>query len=228
MTDKMEFYEIMGVIVPGSLLVLVVPVAFPALATLLAPSSFPDAFKVIVLIALAIFFGQAILAVGSLLEPPLHWTFGGRPSDRALEAGLGPRYLPPDSAKRIKARLAEATGPGASERSLFLYAMRVGEAAQGSRVSRFNGLYAYHRSLLVLLLASLSVLASSLIWGAASSWTWQQAAVATAVLLALVALFWYRTKQRAYYYVREVLFTAEHVIMQKAGQTGADAAKQGG
>lgn len=221
MTDKMGFYDLMGMLVPGFLLTILVLVGFPAALTTLTTSGVPDAFLALALTALAVFLGQVVLAIGSIIESVLFWTWGGRPSDRALTVGLG-RYLPKDSAVRIRARLVDAVGPGASDHSLFLFAMQKAGVAKPSRVSVFNGLYAYHRSLLTLVLLALVGLVLSRLWGAVSGWSWREVAVAVVTDLLLAALFWYRTKQRACYYVREVLLTAEHVLADRVRSDGAE------
>lgn len=229
MTDKMDFYDIMGMLIPGFLLVLVLRVGFPSISSLVTPSGVPDAFVVLALTAFAVFLGQTILAISSAVEPLLYWTWGGRPSDRALSTGLGERYLPVDTVTRIKTKLEHAVGQTSGGRSLFLVAMQQAEKAADSRVPQFNALYAYHRSLLALVLVSLVLLALSILWGAASAWSWNEVGSAAGVGLVLMCLLWYRTKQRAYYYVREVLLTSERILTDKvAGSAKATGSKKEG
>lgn len=215
MAEKMDFYEVMGVLVPGSLLVLLLPTVFPGLAVALNAAVFPEAFKVIALTALAIFVGQVVLALGSLVEPLLFRTFGGRPSDLVFSHGLK-GYVLPDAATRIKARLTDACGEEVTDHSLFHYAAHLAGTAKESRVPRFNALYAYHRSLVVLLVVALIALGVSAVWGAASALTVVQLTLAVLGLALLLWLFWYRTRQRACYYVRDVLLTAERVLIERA------------
>src|SRR5687767_653543 len=101
----------------------------------------PEAFAVIGLTAVSILIGHLVQAIASLIEPALYWTWGGRPSERALDAGLGDRIFPADTGARIKSKLATSVGGTPTSRSLFLYAMQRAESSGSSRVTRFNALY---------------------------------------------------------------------------------------
>jgi len=212
MTEKLELYDILGTIVPGVLLVYLLSTCFSAPPELRSAAGFPDAFLLIVLTALAVFAGQLVQALGSSLEPALNWTWGGKPSSRALQSGLGDRYLPLDAATRIKLKLQAAVGSEQSPASLFLVAMQRAEGAAGSRASRFNALYAYHRALLVLTMLSFILLGAAMQWGVLSPWWPEEKALLLIADAFLLALLWHRTKQRSFYYVREVLLTAERVL----------------
>ena len=212
MTEKFEFYDVLGILVPGSILLALIAVSFPGVTTAFAGVGFPVAFAVICLTAVAAFLGQLVQAISSFLEPVFNWTWGGRPSERALKEGLGTRYLPADSANRIRAKLAKAVGDTASDRSLFLYAMQKAETSGNSRVAKFNGLYAYHRAMLALVLISLGVILASMCWGTVKHWFWRDKIGIVAVDFLLLVIFWLRAKQRGFYYVREVLTTAERLL----------------
>ncbi|HUT61716.1 MAG TPA: hypothetical protein VNA25_28090 [Phycisphaerae bacterium] len=218
MTEKLDYYDILGSLVPGVLLVCWVPVCFPTVTEAFPGTSLPEAFSVIAFVALAIFAGQVVQSIGSLIEKPLFWTWGGQPSDRAMREGLGRRYLPEDAASRIRARLASVVGPNASDRSLFLYAMQCTDSTGIGRSPRFNSLYAYHRALLVLVIAALLLLLASAEWGAAKDWPVLKLRLVEAGMLLLIILVWHRAKQRAFYYVREVLLSAEKVLSERMGE----------
>jgi hypothetical protein len=126
------------------------------------------------------------------------------------------KYLPEDSANRIKGKLSTAVGGSPSDHSLFLFAMQRSDAAGVGRAARFNSLYAYHRALLVLVLVAAALFAASIFWGAASNWGWREWAPLLAVMAGLLALIWHRAKQRGCYYAREVLLTAERVLDDKS------------
>jgi hypothetical protein len=81
-TDKFEFYDVLAMIVPGTLLTALIPILFPALAMWAATIEFPEGFSIICLLALAIFLGYLVLAISSLVEPVFDWSFGGRPSEK--------------------------------------------------------------------------------------------------------------------------------------------------
>jgi hypothetical protein len=212
MNDKFELYDILGIVIPGSLLLALISVSFPEAAAPLASTEFPESFAVICLVALAVFLGHLIQAISSFFEPLMEWTWGGRSSERALHSGLGSRYLPADTAQRIKEKLMNAAGTVATDRSLFLLAMQKAETSGNARVSKFNGLYAYHRAMLTLVLVAIPVFVAAMQWGAAKQWPLREKAEVLAVGAGLLVIFWLRTRQRGFYYVREVLATAERII----------------
>jgi len=215
MLGKFGFYDILGAIIPGVLLTGVLPLLFPSLGNMVAHVHFPESFAVLLLIGVAFFLGQLVQSLGSLVEPLLFWSWGGRPSDSALTKGLG-RYLGGDSVTRIVAKLSKAVGPDTTKHSLFLYAEQLSDAANIGRAARFNGLYTYHRSLFALSIVMLGLAVPSAICGALS----QGGAVATVIafcsMVAFLGLLWHRTRQRAFYYVREVMFTAERILDSEA------------
>lgn len=218
---KFDYYDVLGNLVPGTLLVCWVCICFPAATTALIAVPLPDAFRVVALTALAVFAGHLIQAVGSLAEPVLHRTWGGQPSERALTTGLG-RYLPPEKAGVIAGRLADLFGAGQGSHALFLSAMQLTDAANVGRAARFNALYAYHRGLMVVVVTGIiMLLGSALVGGAASAWRWSGTATLLVVMLAVLALLWHRTRQRAYYYVREVLLAADLVLLKEGTATGS-------
>lgn len=213
MGDKFNIYEVLSWLVPGTLLIALVALCFPALTAQASAVKFPDAFGVICLVALAVFLGNLIQAVASILEGIMNWTWGGRPSEVCLQKGLGDRYVPLDTANRIRAKLETASG-STHFRSLFIYAMGRPDVQSSARVNLFNALYAYHRALLVLSVIGVAVLGFAMADGhldALSNWTKGLLVAASLVTLALI---WHRTKQRAFYYVREVLLNAERSIDQ--------------
>jgi hypothetical protein len=211
MADKFEFYDILGVLVPGVLLVYVFLVCFPGITTLVPPKM-SDALNTITFTGMVIFIGQLVLAVASLLEGLLYKTWGGRPSERALQSGLGPRYLPDATAKRIRTKLKKVAGENATDRDLFIYAMSRSEGANSVRVSKFNALFACHRALLVLcLVAFIFIVTSAFVGSLAVLPRWKLVLLAGAAFVVFI-LVWHRTRQRAYYYVREVLLTAERTL----------------
>jgi len=219
MNEKLDIYDILSTLVLGILAVCWIPICFPDLLAIKAPK-YPDAFAVLALSASALFAGQLIQAMASSLEPLLYQTFGGRPSDIALDKGLGDRYLSAKTATRVKEKLKVAIGEDeADNQRIFFFAMQKSEGAGIGRAARFNGLYAYHRGLLVLMLFVICALLASAQWGAAASWPASQTVPLYMVSIALLVLFWFRAKQRAYYYVREVLLTAERVVDEKIATT---------
>lgn len=221
MNDKFELYDILAVLIPGSIVLGLVCVTFPALVSRFSTARFPEAFAIICLIALAVVVGHLIQAIGSIFEPFLYWTWGGHPSERALQKGLGDRYLPLDTAQRIRAKLAGVVGARASDRSLFLYAMQKAETSGNSRVAKFNGLFAYHRAVLMLITIGLGVLLSSMKWGALRQWPLSEKLEIVLAGAVILIVIWFRAKQRGFYYVREVISTAERIIDTESEKVGS-------
>ena len=155
-------------------------------------------------------------AVGSLIEPLLEKSWGGRPSKRALTGGLGKRYLGKDEADRIRPKLIKAAGEGQTDVALFRYASQMSDAAGVGRCARFNGLYAYHRSLLAATLLSTILFVASAAWGSAVTLTHLQKGLVLLGALALMSLLWHRARQRSLYFSAEVLLTTERILDEKA------------
>jgi hypothetical protein len=212
MQDKFDIYDVLGVLVPGVLIVCTVPLAFPDIAKAIADAALPDGFAFVGLTAASVFAGYFVQALASLIEPILINTWGGRASERALSDGLGDRYFAASDGARIRAKLVPLATPDAANQSLFYIAMQQAENSGSSRVARFNALYAYHRALIVLTLSALALFIFSFWGGLASRLTWRQDISILVVLGLLLTLFWYRAKQRGFYYVREVLLCAERHI----------------
>jgi len=216
--EKLDAYDILAILVPGVLVIYVVLVLFPSLAAAVRPPELPESFVFVVDLAAAIFLGHVIQTIGSLVvEPVLNRLWGGRPSETAVAEGLGERYLPKETAEAIRAKL-ETTSGLAGRRSLFMFAMR--EARGRGRVDLFNALYAYHRALLTLVLLVIASFVLSRWLGAAANWDTLSLLVAFAVVIVLLLLVERRTKQRAFYFVREVLLEAEKALDERTVRLG--------
>ena len=212
MVEKFEFYDVLGILVPGTLMVALTLIFFPALSASAINVKFPDGFAVICLVALSVFAGNLVQAISSLIEPIVDRTWGGRMSEQGLLHGFGDRYLPTDTVSRIRGKLASILGSNVPNRSLFLFAMQKAETSENSRVARFNALYAYNRAILCLTLIAVGLLGLSMACGVAAYWSAYERAIALGVGVLLLLITWNRTRQRAIYYVREVLLTAERII----------------
>jgi hypothetical protein len=212
MVEKFEIYDLLGIIVPGTLLIGLTLILFPVLSAPASNVKLPEGFTVICLVALSVFAGNLVQAISSLIEPLIENTWGGRMSEKGLSRGLGDRYLPTDTAARIRNKLVSVLGTNSKDRSLFLFALQKAETGENPRVGRFNALYAYHRAILCLTLMTFALLTFSMVCGLAVSWSPSEKSVALAALILLLFITWNRTRQRAIYYVREVLLTAERVM----------------
>ncbi len=213
MTEKLDFYDLLGVLIPGTIFICLGAICYPAIATKFTVPQFPEAFSVVALTSGALFFGHVLQSLSSIAEPLIEKTWGGRLSERALADGLGDRYLPKDTAIRIANRISEAIHGEASSRSKFLFALQLSETSGNPRISKFNALYALFRVFLILSLAVLAMLLHATLLGALRTWECQDKIGLCLVAATLSALFWNRTRQRAIYYVREVLFTTERLLL---------------
>lgn len=210
-SDKFGLYETLGVLVPGVLLAYSVLVLFPEVNGIVATSN--SAINAGAFAAVSVFAGQMVQALASFAEPLLFRLWGGKPSERALENGLGDRYFSSSSAARLREKLtAVLNRPDCRPQDLFLYAMRRANAAGASRVEAFNAQFAYHRSLLVLSACVLVGIILSRCFGVLSTAPKRIVVAAVAADVVAFTILMIRTRQRAFYYVREVLLTAEHSL----------------
>ncbi|MFN3191481.1 MAG: hypothetical protein ACE361_13245 [Aureliella sp.] len=225
MFGKLNPYDLFSAFVPGILLIFTAAVLFPGLAKTVQVEGVPDAFSVIVLTVVAYFAGQVVQAISSLLEPLLHRSWGGRPSEKALTSGLGDRYLPESDGKRIAEKLRPIAGDDVLPRSLFLRAMTIARADGKSLEGSFNGAYAYHRALLTMACAGLLMAVASRWLGSAATLSgWGFAALLVGIVL-LCMLLWHRCRQRANYYCREVLLAAERHLDEKQKEDTSEVSK---
>ncbi len=219
MTEKIDYYDVLATVIPGVLMLCWVQITFPIAGKAVSNAGLPDAVMLIALISFSFLVGQVILALSSILEPCLFWTWGGRPSDRALEEGLGERYFPESTAKRIRGKLACRVGANDNLRSLFLYALQLAARSGATRMTRFNSLYVFHR--VHVIFASLAIIMTvvSKWYGAAAKWPCHQLTFCLTALVVMLVVLWARARQRAYYHVREVLLSAERALDSETSST---------
>lgn len=211
MIEKFDIYDILGALIPGTIVVLSVPLYFPDVVRLAASMpKFPDPFVVLTLTAICFVSGYTLQAVASLIEPMLSRSWGGDAGSMALDKGLGDRYLPKELGNQIRHRIEKAAGKKMSSRSLFLMAMQRAEVNDSGRVRRFNAMYAYQRVLMVLAIVALALFITSFNGGLASHLSWFQNVVSISCLTLITLLYWHRAKQRGFYFVREVLLRADY------------------
>jgi hypothetical protein len=190
-----------------------VPFLFPDITPLFRTLPvYPDAFVAIALTATCFFAGHTLQAVASILEPLLFWSWGGNPALRALDQGLGERYLPKELGNKIRHRLQTAAGQKLSSKSLFFTAMQTADSGNLGRVGRFNAMYAYQRVFAVLAAFAPILYAASFAGGLALRLDRRQNTMILLCLALVALLFWHRAKQRSFYYVREVLLQAEYIL----------------
>ncbi len=213
--EKINPYNLLATLLPGTLLVALLGVLFPGLSVMGKLVRFPDSYMFLVLLSLSVLIGVLIQSVASFFEPYIFKLFGGRPGARALSGQLPSRYFPADSAKPIIVLLQEKFGGESSHESLFLRAMSLAETSTDSKVANFNAQYALHRSLFTSsLLSVLLGLGSRFCAGSAGDWTSKAFWITEALMVGISILLAWRTWQRSAYYAREVLFSAERILLQ--------------
>lgn len=152
-------------------------------------------------LAIAYVIGYMINAIGSWIEGFYYKTIGGKPSDFFLtpsdkrEKNSGHSrikfYHTDEVIRMLKDELKDEN---ASTGKMFAVAMRYTNADETTRVPDLNAQYAFARSLLTTMIILTPIVIT-------------QYGVSSKAWLVLVPLFisWYRYKDRAYYYAREVL-----------------------
>lgn len=145
--------------------------------------------------ALAFLIGYIINAICSWLEDIYYWTWGGKPSTRLLDGKDIWKVRFYESEKVRKYLLEELKDPKASNNQLFHEALRHTNGKSDSRVDDFNAYYAFSRSLLTTTMIAVIFIA----FKQYDNWLFY------AIAIPSLFVVWFRCKQRAYYYSREVL-----------------------
>ncbi len=181
-------YDILSSLVPGFLLLIVVMVTFNI--------QYNTNFFV-VYTALAFLTGFLNNTISSWLEGFYFWTWGGSPSNRLLD-GKDIWKVPFYEGVKVKQLLIkDSTKDNPSNGELFSIAMRKANNQKNQRVDDFNSLYAFSRALLTMVLvATIFLLIKHY-----SDWRYY------VIPIPILFIVWLRTKQRDYYFCREVLNT---------------------
>jgi hypothetical protein len=211
MTEKFDYFEAIGILIPGVLFVCSLPLLFPGLTSIVEAARLPDAFAVIALTAASAFAGYVLQGLGSLLKGPLRLTYRGLPPHEALESGLDEHFTP-EVARAIRTTLKAHATANDSNAVLYSYATRLAKSTSSETLRRFHALYVYHRSLVVLILIVGVLFAASFRAGLASRLNLAPALVVSGVLFTLFAVCWHRTRRRSMYHIREVLHCANEKL----------------
>lgn len=179
-------YDILSSLVPGFLLLI---------AGLNTFGIHYDKDLIVPYTAVAFLLGFLNNTISSWLEDLYFWTWGGKPSNKLLE-GKSVWKVPFYYSEKAKSLLiAECPNQNPSKDELFSIAMRKSNGQE--RVDNFNALYAFSRALLTTVLIATPVIIIT------HYTEWRYYPLTIIVFLVL----WLRTKQRGYYYAREVLNT---------------------
>jgi hypothetical protein len=179
-------YDILSSLIPGFLLLLIL---------LTALKIGYDKDLIIAYTAIAFLLGYLINTVSSWMEDVYFFTWGGKPSNNLL-SGKGTwkvKFYHSEQARNLLK--SETTNPEPTNDELFSIAMRNVTGLKDSRIDDFNALYAFSRSLLT------TVLLGAVILLIQNYYDWRY----YAVLIPALLVIWLRSKQRGYYYAREVL-----------------------
>ncbi|HEY5367416.1 MAG TPA: hypothetical protein VIJ75_00365 [Hanamia sp.] len=179
-------YDILSSLVPGFLLLI---------AGLNTFGIYFDKDLIVPYTAVAFLLGFLNNTISSWLEDLYFWTWGGKPSNKLLDGKSVWKVPFYHSAKTKNLLIADCPNQSPSNDELFSIAMRKSNGQE--RVDNFNAMYAFSRALLTtVLIATIFLLITHYT-------EWQYYALTIPVFIVL----WLRTKQRGYYYAREVLNT---------------------
>lgn len=218
MLEKLDIYELIGVIVPGAILLGASALCLVEFVNADAAVPLPDFIFGVVGVAALFYLGHAIQAVASLVEPLLFWTWGGKPSDLVLwEPHKTGKRVPPDIATRVSAGI-RGKYKDVSDSAVFLHVMHVCKQQSGTRVHLFNSHYAFHRAMLVTLAMTAALIPVAHLGGNPTLFSLPLSISAELVVAGLIAVEWGRTKGAAYYYVREVLVEADAGLASAGNQ----------
>lgn len=144
--------------------------------------------------AIAFAIGYLVNIIGSLLEEFYFWTWKGKPSSNLLE-GKGMWKIKQFNHIKLKENLkSKITNSSSSNEELFSIAIRYAFTSKDNRLEDFSNSYAFSRSMLTCSILSSIVIIVSFY----DDWR-------VYLSIPIVLLFWYRAKQRGYYFSKEVL-----------------------
>jgi hypothetical protein len=195
---KLTFYEQVGIVIPGAMLLFGLLFYFPALKDLLAKDGVTvGELGIFVLLSYA--SGHAVAAVGNLVENVLWRPLGGMPSYWITRAR--PTFISPAQIAQVEARLKSRLGLDVTIRGLD---RRTGQTisaqiyadvmthGKSERVDTFNGNYGLSRGLCA------SALVLAVIAAVQRDWC------ATVGLIALAGIYLYRAHRFGVHYAREL------------------------
>lgn len=212
MIDKFDIYDIVTSLLHGTLFLVASVVLFPKTISVVRPLEISEVVMSAMFISGAYFLGQAITSISSLLQPFLFWTWGGMPSKIVFGGRFPEKYLSADLIGLAKKALQKSSDVKLSDATLFNKAMGIARKAEGSLSERHNQMYAYNRATFCNLIFILGLFILSCFYGRCKCLCCTQVIGIVIGLLLLLLLHWYRAKQRAFYYVREVLVVAEREL----------------
>lgn len=185
MNMNFKIYDILSSLIPGFLFLIIL---------LDALKLNYDKDWIIVYTAEAFVLGYLINTIGSWLEDFYFFTWGGKPSNQLLD-GKGIWKVKFYSNQGVKEKLISESSENPTNDELFCIAMRHVHSSKDTRVDDFNSLYVFSRSLLTTTVLSILILLP----------TYYNDFRFYLIFIPLLIIFWIRSKQRGYYYAKEVL-----------------------
>jgi hypothetical protein len=182
---KFKAYDILSTLIPGFLMLF--------LFLYISEIKYEKDFTILYT-AVAFLLGYIVHTLSSWLENAYFFSWGGRPSDRLLDGGKMWRVQCYNWSEIKEELKKETRNANASNDELFKIAMRHVNNAKAGRVQDFFNEYTFVRSLLTcLLIATPAILVVRYDF------------LPCYLLVPLLIIIWLRAKERAYYYVLEVL-----------------------
>lgn len=217
---QLKLFDILSLVIPGALVFfcLLLTSIFPQVNLELMEKKI-IVYKDVTIILTTIFIvvsyllGYIIHAIGSWIEPILWKTWGGRPSqilfsNNSTRIGLGSErdaiftWLKSKSTNSRFSDLEMSKLQGDDFAKLFQIAKNLAFANAGSnfksRIEEFNNTYIFSRNILVAFIIVLGCVIS-LCWYKVVPFLW------AFFTLVIVLIVWWRARDRAIYYSREIL-----------------------
>lgn len=207
--DKFDFYAIFVVAVPGLLVLAPIIILFPNCAKELSFATVPEFFRLFLLIAIALFVGELVAAIGRMLEKPLfEWLlFFGNPRVKALTRGFW-LNLSMDDAREIKDTLTKEFGR-LEEDQLYKKAKHKADPDDKDEASRIKVEYSHLRSLTMVVAFDLGLFWLAVTNKLAPAWCEPNKLKVTYIGIALFLIFLLRTRQYSIYSICKILRSAE-------------------
>jgi hypothetical protein len=212
MLEKIDIYDAMTSLMHGTLFLMAGYALFPYAMKMISPLEVSEFASSIAFVCIAYFVGQVITSVSSMIQPFLFWTWGGMPSKLAFEGKIPDKYLSYDTVKLVRAALQKTSQNNLSDSAIFNKAMSIARKADGSLSERHNRMYAYNRVTFCNLILVLALFVLSCFYGQGKGLCCAQIICIVIGFLFMLLLHWHRAKQRAFYYVREVIVVAEREV----------------
>jgi len=165
-----------------------------------------DRLSTIPATVLAYVIGYIVNTISSWSESILHWSWGGKPSDRLLEGKSIWKVVMFEGKKVKKMLLVDSGNRHANNDELFEIAKRNVNLDTGTRLSDFNAAYSFSRSILISIILGLIFIVAS-----------RPNIYSAIVGLIILFIIWLRTKQKSYYFVREVFL--EYLKLKSKNQS---------